>query len=123
MLALTGCGLLQPAETRVETKPVSCIRPPGIAPLAMRPTPPTVISDTQGRKWFAFGADEYENLALNIQDMRQHANQLRAVIRYYRECNDGSLPANDIRDGRAEDPPAEVRSQHQRRAADPPGEP
>jgi hypothetical protein len=65
--------------------PIICPSPPGIDVLKLKPTPPTAAV-MEGKAIVYFTFKEYENMALNLQDILFLIKQQKAAITYYKDC-------------------------------------
>lgn len=87
LVALAGCAGQPDIVVEANQTPVTCNREPQVDLITIQDTPPEVVINLENEVmgyWFDPGL--YGSLAENLQQMRQNAKQLRAVVRYYRAC-------------------------------------
>ena len=90
MLLLPGCSLFKTKEPVVVVEePINvCVDPPSAHQIVMRTVKPTVVKDEFGIYWIGLTPKDYENLGINMQEIKQSFKEKNAIIDYYRKCND-----------------------------------
>jgi hypothetical protein len=89
MFLLSGCSLFQSKEPVVVVADdiATCLDPPKGHEIVMRTVKPTVIKDDNGIYWIGLTPKDYENLGINMQEIKQSLKEKNAIINYYRKCN------------------------------------
>lgn len=89
MFLLSGCSWFQTKEPVVVVADdiATCIDPPQGHEIVMRTVKPTVIKDEHGIYWIGLTPKDYENLGINMQEIKQSLKEKNAIIKYYRKCN------------------------------------
>jgi hypothetical protein len=90
LFLLSGCSLFQSKEPVVVVEEAInvCVDPPEGHTIVMRSVKPTVIKDEFGIYWIGLTPKDYENLGINMQEIKQSLKEKNAIINYYRKCND-----------------------------------
>lgn len=90
IVAMTGCASRPPPITIDEpAPPVVCTQSPRPDTINLIDTPPRVVFDTESEEWgYWFSPAGYADIAENLQVMRRHSSQLRAVGLYFKRCID-----------------------------------
>jgi len=88
LVALAGCASRpEPITIREPQTRVVCAQQPRPDTLDLADTPPEVVLDVETEQWgYWLSTNVYADLAENLQAMRRHMRQLRAVAAYYRRC-------------------------------------
>lgn len=86
---LTGCSLFECREQppQVIIPPNTCFDPPNAHVVIMRDVAFNVTKDEFGIYWISVNPKDYENLALNMSEIKQHLKEKNAIIYYFKECN------------------------------------
>lgn len=86
-LILSGCSGPKPRDINIVTdKIIICAKPPKADKVLMRNVDFAVIKDELGIYWIAVTPKFYENLAINMKEIKQHIKQKNAIVKYYETC-------------------------------------
>jgi hypothetical protein len=88
MLLLTGCSGPKPRDITLVTDKIDvCAKPPKADKIIMRNVDFAVIKDELGIYWIAVTPRFYENLSVNMKEIKQHIQQKNAIVKYYQSCH------------------------------------
>jgi glycyl-tRNA synthetase (class II) len=98
MLLLTGCSLFKdkPRDITLVTDKIDvCSKPPKADKIIMRNVDFKIIKDELGIYWIAVTPKFYENLGVNMKEIKQHIKQKNSIVKYYESCHKEKDPKKD----------------------------
>ena len=96
ILAASSIVLISACDNNAETQSSVLLEPPDVEPINTKPVNFKVINnktisqlDIQNKSWYSLDAQNYENLAYNMQEILRYLKQQQATITYYRRISSG----------------------------------
>ena len=86
VITLSGCGFNPVKLDASQVIDLECGAEPKVDRLHMRVVKPWIIDDIGGITWVGISPDHYENLSINIADVKKQLKQRVSVNKFYRKC-------------------------------------